>query len=460
MAQSLNNSSSSPIPTTVDVLVVGGGPGGAAAALQLRHRADCSVLLVDASDYQEFRVGESIPPTVGALLAEYDADALLNDKKTALPCFGTESAWETDELEFRDYLTGMAGNGWHLDRSRFDAGVAAIAKNAGVMLRTNTRTEDVEQLPDETWRVTLRDSNQTYHTVEAKFLVDATGRRVAVARKLGARWQKFDNLIAVVSRFQVDESVPRRVTIEACPSGWWYTAPVPGNTIIVAWLSDADLVKDEGMHRPQAWELALRKTRYTQQQIASAKQEETRPHTYAAGSWLLEPAHGANWVAVGDASSCFDPLSSVGVTEALRSGIACGGAIEAWLNGDHSVLSTHFDERRLEFEHYLVERDRIYSSAERFRDAPFWQRRRGGTIHMNPQALVCVPSGGASALQRAVGSKLTTKERSIVANLCKESHHAHEIVTELIRAGNWQHADRRLVLGVQDLVERGLLASA
>jgi flavin-dependent dehydrogenase len=189
------------MPSSVDVLVVGGGPGGAAVALEIRRRKGGSVLLIDAGDYQGFRVGESVPPTIQTLLVQLGAGDLLNEGM-ALPCHGTSAAWARDELEFHDYLTGLVGDGWHLDRSRFDAALARVAENAGVTTRTNMRVTDVEPSASGAWRVTLSGSNGTTHEVEAGFLVDATGRRAAVARKLGARWQRFDGMVAVVARYR------------------------------------------------------------------------------------------------------------------------------------------------------------------------------------------------------------------------------------------------------------------
>jgi hypothetical protein len=247
------------------------------------------------------------------------------------------------------------------------------------------------------------------------------------------------------------------VTIEACPSGWWYAAPVPGDAIVVAWLSDADLMRAEGMHRSGVWDESLQRTRHIYPLIASAKLEINQ-RIHPAGSWLIEPAHGPGWLATGDSCACFDPLSSVGVIESLRSGIGGGEAVERWMNGDETALASYTAARRLEFEEYLLARDRVYRGADRFRNAPFWQRRTG-LIHIDPQTPVVVPRGGAATVKNAIGSKLTGDERIIVAEICRDApHRVHEIVAELKRIGAWQRSDNRLILGIQELVERGLLA--
>src|SRR5438270_11930034 len=111
-----------------DALVVGGGPAGAAAALMLT-KVGWSVCLVDVGG-QCVKIGESLPPAVTLLLRDLGLwDGFLREGH--LPCFGNVSAWGSDELAQTDFIFDPYGNGWHLDRIRFDAFLRNAARDAG-----------------------------------------------------------------------------------------------------------------------------------------------------------------------------------------------------------------------------------------------------------------------------------------------------------------------------------------
>lgn len=121
-----------------DVVVVGAGPAGSATALRLTHHGIGRVLLANAGGFDGFRIGESIPPDTGLLL----------DELGLLPgflaqcherCLGSCSSWGDDALGYNDFVTNPYGNGWHLDRSRFDAFLAHQAAERGARLELGWR---------------------------------------------------------------------------------------------------------------------------------------------------------------------------------------------------------------------------------------------------------------------------------------------------------------------------------
>ncbi|HEU4883779.1 MAG TPA: NAD(P)-binding protein, partial [Longimicrobium sp.] len=105
-------------------VVAGGGPAGCAAALALA-RAGRRVLLVDAAPAGP-PLGEALPPVGRALLGELGLlEGFLGQGHA--PSHGNASAWGSGALAAHDFLRGVHGHGWHLDRARFDAGLRAAA---------------------------------------------------------------------------------------------------------------------------------------------------------------------------------------------------------------------------------------------------------------------------------------------------------------------------------------------
>ncbi|HEU4559656.1 MAG TPA: tryptophan 7-halogenase, partial [Longimicrobium sp.] len=126
-------------------VVAGGGPAGAAAALALA-RTGRRVLLVDAAP-SPIPVGEALPPVGRALLGELGLlDRFL--RQGHAPSHGNASAWGSGELATHDFMFGVHGHGWHLDRARFDAGLRAAAAEAGAEVVSHARVAGAARTGD------------------------------------------------------------------------------------------------------------------------------------------------------------------------------------------------------------------------------------------------------------------------------------------------------------------------
>ena len=96
----------------------------------------------------------------------------------------------------------------------------------------------------------------------------------------------------------------------------------------------------------------------------------------SAASRRLDPVATETWLAVGDAASRFDPLSSQGIFKALRSGIFASYAIGDWLTrSDNTGLRRYHRYITKEFESYRFTRTQYYSHEQRWPTSPFWLRR-------------------------------------------------------------------------------------
>lgn len=348
-----------------DVAIVGGGPGGCATALSLRAFApSLSVALIEASHYDTPRIGETLPPPARALLEHLGVwEVFLAHGHR--PVYGTSSVWGEASPSDNDFIYMPAGRGWHLDRTAFDAMLAQQAEARGATL-IHGRVREAEGTC-----LTLDDGT----TVDARFVVDATGGAAILARRRGARFIAADTLTAFAC-FLSDNGSDPRTTVEAFADGWWYTAALPDGTRIVACMTDADAGRRLGLADATTWRVQLDELPHLGpllRDCAPRGPVTVRP----AESRRLDPPAGDDWLAVGDAASRFDPLSSQGITKALRSGVFASYAIaDRLLRNDASGLTRYTRFIRDEFESYLEMRAKVYAEEGRWPESAFWRRRR------------------------------------------------------------------------------------
>ena len=300
-----------------DVAVLGGGPAGAAVASALIRRG-YSTVVIEQSDYRDARVGETLPPAIGPLLTSLGMwDQFLEDNHT--PSFGIRSAWGSDDFQDNDFIFNPYGNGWHVDRNRFDEMLIRCAEAAGAyVLRRAVLASWVKDKTGQ-WQIEIS-RDQRSHRFQARFAVDATGRRSVFARKQGTRRIVLDNLIGVMA-FLTPRSTPEVpedfTLIEAAQDGWWYSAVLPDSRIVAAYMTDPDIYAKALRQSRNYWSKQLEATRHTRLRVEPCASAPNL-RCVAANSSRLDRATNGNWLAVGDASMAFDPLSGHGVYKALQ----------------------------------------------------------------------------------------------------------------------------------------------
>lgn len=350
-----------------DVLILGAGPAGCAVALALRQAGCARVVLVDRALQWPFHIGESATPDVPTLLRHLGVIS-----KGHLLYHGTLSLWGGQE-QFDDFLRRGQGPGWHLDRAMFDQQLREAVLEAGGEIVNGALCHVVRQ--DNLWHVGLG----TIGTFRAPIVVDATGRRAAFATRIGAQKHKLDGLVGLAVRVKNARELAGQTMVESFDQGWWYAAPRPDGGAIVTLMTDHDLAATGRFRDPTIFATLWAQTKRLQTFVEIP--EDADIVTFPAQSGWLDQAAGPGWVAVGDALLGLDPLTSSGISNALRDGIAAAQLVMSWRSGADArdVARLYAARANHAWQHYLEERHERYGWEKRWKDSPFWARRQLAT---------------------------------------------------------------------------------
>jgi flavin-dependent dehydrogenase len=362
------------------------------------------VALIEKSDYSGVRIGETLPPHAQAVLRGLGVwDAFV--ATSPVMSYGTRAAWGSADAYDNEFIFSVYGNGWHVDRNAFDAMLTAEAINAGVDVRVNSAPCGLPRR-DRYWTLPVSSKSATCE-LNARFIVDATGRHSWFASRLGVRHRLYDQLAAIFVFYQLapgSTGSDNYTLIEASQYGWWYSAMLPQRRMAVAFMADAPYLRQIRWLSLEEWNSLSATASHTRQRISKAI-APGNPKLCSAASRRLESVVGEDWLAVGDAASTFDPLSSQGIIKGLHSGVCAARSICRHLRGHKLALVEYANFIERQYSKYLETRSSYYRLEQRWPDSPFWKQRHKG-VQLGPEHKVqmsgpgAIPSNAAPVLQR------------------------------------------------------------
>lgn len=333
------------------------------------------VIVIERRSAPRDRIGESLPPAARRLLQDMGLlDSFLLGGHQ--PYHANVSVWGDSDPVVMDFIRGVDGHGWHLDRSGFEGWLREVAVSRGATFLTPARVDAVDGA-DGRWRLHVR-TDLGPRVVTARILVDASGRAAAMARRCGASRQVLDRLICGWVYGSTAPGSDRGLThVEAAPDGWWYTAPLPGDGRVLAFHTDSDLPAAAAARRADL--LMARASSLPTLASVLTDCDFTPTHSSgvtAASSVRLNPPAGPGWFATGDAALGLDPLSSQGLLNALFTGLAAAEAADRYLDGATDSVSGYCRMIERIFRVYRAKLRSWYAAEARWPNASFWSRRR------------------------------------------------------------------------------------
>lgn len=297
-----------------DIVVAGIGAAGAVVAFAAARLGRRVAIIGEPARHQP---GEGLADGAATVLSRLGLGDLLN---------------ETHHVRCRGIACVTAGGravhpwpGFILDRAKFTADLMAAAVASGCEhLSGEVSAVTADQAGN---GVTLRIKAQMdSKTISTAMVIDATGRKAAVARRLGAARQVSTNLVAAWAPLPLSgiAAEPGTLAIEAAGAHWWYVA-------VGRRAAAAAILGRRPPGDPASWLAAARRTELL---ADLAPATPVRPVIQPANVSVLEPVCGDDWLACGDAATTFDPLSGYGLGFAIGTGYAAARAADAQLRGD------------------------------------------------------------------------------------------------------------------------------
>jgi len=311
-------------PDQAEVTVIGGGMAGMAASIHLA-KAGFHVLCLE-TESSSAPVGESLDWSAPALLAQLGLpmERLLGEKAAT---YKAKVTVQLPDGSVRHYIPGewlakppynVELRTLHVDRSQLDASLREIMRDAGVELSVD-RVIDVEKEGKRVVAVKTASGRR----IASSWFIDATGGSALFPRTFGLTAIPYGpKKVAMWAYFQVAETVQGTTLYmdgEPPYMEWIWEIPIHDNLISVGYVASGDAIRER---RRQGLDVeAIFRERLSRIPRFAALLDPARPLVPNVTSFqcrVHKGLAGPNWAVVGESAVMVDPMTSNGVTAALR----------------------------------------------------------------------------------------------------------------------------------------------
>ena len=314
-----------------DVLVVGAGPAGSAAAAWAA-RAGLDVTLVDSETFPRDKpCGDGLTPRA---IAELDSLGASRWITTRARNAGLRAAGFGQTL----YLPWPGGSlpnyGSAAPRLQLDDAIRKVALEAGVTPVEGLRATDVDR--DERGRVVavvFTDAEKNTTRIHGNRLIVADGVRSQLGRLLGREWHR-STAYGVAARAYISSGrsddpwisshLELRGTQNELLSGYGWIFPLGDGDVNIG---VGTLATDK---HPADVNLRQLTQHYTDQQRGDWELDGELRATWSAMlpmGGAVSGVAGPNWMLVGDAAGCVNPLNGEGIDYGLETGHLAAGLL-------------------------------------------------------------------------------------------------------------------------------------
>jgi flavin-dependent dehydrogenase len=305
-----------------DVAVVGGGPAGSTAATLLARRG-YKVIALEKARHPRFHIGESLLPMN---LPVFERLGVL-DKVRALGIFKPGADFEADnDRGYNTYAFARAiGNSpphaYQVWRQDFDKMLYDHARESGADAREGHEVLRIDQTGPRETRLEVRTDEGRSYGIQARYLVDASGRDAFLSASKKLRRKNGQHQSAAI--FGHFRGAARRagedagnISIYRFDHGWMWMIPLPDGVMSIGAVCRPEYLKQRKGRTVEFLMDTLHLNPGLQKRIEGA---ELISEVRVTGNYSYDSTRmgGPGWVMVGDAFAFLDPVFSSGVYLAM-----------------------------------------------------------------------------------------------------------------------------------------------
>ncbi|MFI4888795.1 MAG: NAD(P)/FAD-dependent oxidoreductase, partial [Burkholderiales bacterium] len=311
------------VDESCDVLVIGGGPGGSTTATLLA-RSGWTVMQLEKTHHPRFHIGESLLPMNLPVFERLGA----LEKVRALGVFKPGADFEADnERGYNTYAFARAlgdspPHAFQVWRQDFDRMLFEHARENGVDGREGAEVVAVEQRTPRDSRIGVRCDDGRSYTVQARYVVDASGRDAFLAGKKKLKRKNPEHQSAAIfghfrnAEYRVGEDAGN-ISIYNFDHGWMWMIPLPDGVMSVGAVCRPEYLKQRRGRTTEFLFETLKTNpalwaRLEHAQLIGDEVRVTGNYSYDATT-----IGGPGWMLVGDAFAFLDPVFSSGVYLAM-----------------------------------------------------------------------------------------------------------------------------------------------